>query len=250
MEPVEYERMYHAETRHWWYLGMAAITRAILNRYVSPIPSALKILDAGCGTGAAMSAFLFDYGIVTGCDISPLALSFCRARNLTRLARASVMEIPFPADGFDLVTSFDVLYERAVTSDSAALAEFFRVLRPGGFLLLRLPAYNWLRGQHDRAIHTARRYTASQVARLLTSNGFRLAHITYANAFLFPLALAKRLLERAWPPNPDSSDLSIQTGAFNSLFRHILSSEAPLAARTGQPFGLSVIALGQKPIER
>jgi len=249
MEPAEYERMYQVETRHWWYLGMAAITRAVIKPHISPSPG-LKILDAGCGTGAAMSTFLTEYGQVTGFDISPLALGFCRARNLAPLAQASVMKIPFPADSFDLVTSFDVLYERAVSNDAAALAEFFRILRPGGFLLLRLPAYNWLRGQHDRAIHTARRYTTHQVAKKLSTSGFRLVHTTYANTFLFPLALAKRLLERAWPPNPESSDLSIQTGAFNSLFRHTLSSEATLAARTGLPFGLSVIALGQKPRER
>lgn len=249
MEPVEYGRMYHTETRHWWYLGMATITRAVLKRHVSPA-HALTILDAGCGTGAAMSTYLAELGQVAGFDISPLALGFCRTRNLTWLARASVASIPFPTGRFDLVTSFDVLYERAVTSDTTALAEFFRVLRPGGFILLRLPAYNWLRGQHDRAIHTARRYTTPQVTRLLTVSGFHLTHITYANTFLFPLALAKRLLERAWPPNPDSSDLSIQTGAFNNLFRHILSSEAPLAARIGLPFGLSVIALGQKPTEK
>lgn len=249
MEPSEYDRMYQAETRHWWYLGMASITRAVIKRHIAPAQG-LTILDAGCGTGAAMSTFLGELGKVTGFDISPLALGFCRARSLTPLAQASVMEIPFPAGSFDLATSFDVLYERAVSNDATALAELFRILRPGGFLLLRLPAYNWLRGQHDRAIHTARRYSASQVVQLLTANGFRLAHITYANTLLFPLALAKRLLERAWPSNPDSSDLSIQTGAFNSLFRHILSSEAPLAARTGLPFGLSVIALGQKPRER
>ncbi len=249
MEPSEYDRMYQAETRHWWYLGMASITRAIIKQHISPTQG-LTILDAGCGTGAAMSTFLGEFGKVTGFDISPLALGFCRVRSLTPLVQASVMKIPFPAGSFDLVTSFDVLYERAVSNDATALAELFRILRPGGFLLLRLPAYNWLRGQHDHAIHTARRYTASQVAQLLKATGFCLTHITYANTFLFPLALAKRLLERAWPPHPDSSDLSIQTGAFDSLFRHILSSEAPLAARTGLPFGLSVIALGQKPRER
>jgi len=246
MEPGEYERMYHAETSHWWYLGMEKITRAIVDRYIHP-PSGLKILDAGCGTGAAMSTYLADYGSVTGFDISPLALRFCRARNLTPLALASIMEIPFESGSFDLVTSFDVLYERAVTSDSVALAEFFRVLRPGGLLLLRLPANNWLRGQHDRTVHTARRYTAAQTAQLLKDNGFRLLHMTCVNTFLFPLAVSKRLLERIWPPTANSSDLSVEAGALNGLFKQILSSEAFPASRLGLPFGLSVIALGQKP---
>jgi ubiquinone/menaquinone biosynthesis C-methylase UbiE len=194
-----------------------------------------------------MSTYLSDYGKVTGIDISPIALEFCRKRSLTPLALGSVMEIPFQSDSFDLVTSFDVLYERAVMDDSTAISEFFRILRPGGLILLRLPAYDWLRGQHDVTIHTARRYRASQVAKLLKDNGFRLLHISYANTFLFPLAVVKRLLERIFSPAPASSDLSLNVGMFNGLLKQILSSEAFLVASVGMPFGLSVIALGQKP---
>jgi SAM-dependent methyltransferase len=246
VDATEYERMYHAETRHWWYLGMAKITCSILGRFIQPLQG-LKILDAGCGTGAAMSTYLADFGVVTGFDVSPLALHFCQKRKITPLVRASVMEIPFQSGNFDLVTSFDVLYEQAVASDRAALAEFFRLLRPGGYLLLRLPAYNWLRGQHDRVIHTARRYTASQVSELLRHGGFHLCHLTYANTSLFPLALAKRLLESIWPPAPGASDLSVEVGVLEGLFRQLLSWEAPLVARLPLPFGLSVIALAQKP---
>jgi SAM-dependent methyltransferase len=246
MEPIEYKRMYLAETQHWWYLGMATIIRTILTRTMDTAVNQ-KILDAGCGTGAAMATYLAEYGIVTGFDISPLALRLCRVRNLTRLARASVTEIPFQSDIFDLITSFDVLYERAVIKDSDAMNEFFRVLRPGGFLLMRLPAYDWLRGQHDITIHTAKRYTIQKVTRLLEYSEFRIVHITYANTFLFPLALIKRLLERIWPPALDSSDLSIDVGILNGLFKRILSSEALLTSRIGLPFGLSVLALGQKP---
>jgi SAM-dependent methyltransferase len=194
-----------------------------------------------------MSTYLADYGTVTGFDVSPLALRLCRERLLTHLARASVTEIPFCSDCFDLITSFDVLYERAVIKDSDAMDEFYRVLHPGGFLLLRLPAYDWLRGQHDITIHTARRYTIKKVTNLLIDSGFRTICITYANTFLFPPAMAKRLLERIWPPGPDSSDLSVDVGVFNDLFKKILSSEAFFTTRMVLPFGLSVLALGQKP---
>jgi len=248
MEPQEYRLMFEVELHHWWYLGMEKITRALLNKWRSHTPD-ISILDAGCGTGAAMSSFLTDYGNVTGVDVSPLALGFCQTRNLKRLVLASVSVIPFQSDSFDLVTSFDVLYERTVPSDLAAVTEFFRVLRPGGFVLLRLPAYDWLRGQHDLTVHTARRYTVSQVTRLLTDSGFSLLHISYANTFLFPLAVAKRLLERIRPHTPVSSDLSVKVGVFNELFKRILGSEAFFVSGIGLPFGLSVIALAQKPHE-
>jgi SAM-dependent methyltransferase len=245
MDPQEYKLMFQVEQTHWWYLGMEKITRAILNKWTDPGLN-LRILDAGCGTGAGMTACLADYGKVTGIDISPIALEFCRKRNLIRIALASVAGLPFQSDSFDLVTSFDVLYEQAVMSDRTALTEFFRILQPGGFILLRLPAYDWLRGRHDVIIHTARRYTAQQVAELLKESGFEILHITYANTFLFPLAAAKRLLESIWSPVPASSDLSLDVGMFNGLLEQILGSEAFPASHIGLPFGLSVIALGQK----
>lgn len=247
MDPLEYERMYHVEDEHWWYRGMEAITRSILSHYVRrQNQNRIEILDAGCGTGAAMASYLANFGPVTGLDFSPIALRFCVERGLVNLAQASVTEIPFRSEAFDLVTSFDVLYERGVTNDSNALNEFNRVLRPNGFLLLRLPAYDWLRGHHDVTIHTARRYTAAQAAKLLGNSGFQVVHITYANTILFPLAVLKRLSEKLWPPEPESSDLSIKFGAFNKFLKLILSCEAPFATRVNIPFGLSVIVLGQK----
>ncbi len=244
MDPREYQLMYQVEDRHWWYQGMEAITRTMLNRWVH-LPN-LRILDAGCGTGAAMTTYLAEYGKVTGVDLYPQALEFCRKRNAPRLARASVLNLPFVPASFDLVTSFDVLYERAVSSESAALKEFFRVLTPTGRILLRLPAYDWLRGQHDKSVHTNRRYTKKLVHDLLEQSGFRVEHLSYVNTFLFPVAVIKRLSERIFPPKENQSDLALNPGVLNNLFRYILTSEAPLAANIGLPYGLSVIAVGKK----
>jgi hypothetical protein len=119
-------------------------------------------------------------------------------------------------------------------------------MRPGGRLLLRLPAYDWLRGRHDAAVHTARRYTAGQVKSLLQRSGLALERLSYANTFLFPVALAKRLAESFLPRRKTGSDLQLGTGRLNRLLQTLLACEAPLAARIGLPFGLSVIALGRK----
>jgi SAM-dependent methyltransferase len=243
MKDVEYGRMFDVEDHHWWYLGMEAITRAILDRHLPPAASR-RIVDAGCGTGAAMANYLPDYGTVTGFDISPLALGLCRVRGLRRLARASVLEIPFASGSFDMVASFDILY--MVDRDVRTVEEFCRVLRPGGHLLLRVAAYDWLRGEHDITVRTAHRYTVPELCRLLVNAGFEIVQATYANAFLFPLAAGKRLLERVFPPPPDASDLTFARGRLDGFFRRVLASEAPLASRSGLPFGLSVIALARK----
>ncbi|MFZ5881986.1 MAG: class I SAM-dependent methyltransferase [Chloroflexota bacterium] len=245
MDPREYEVMYRVELQHWWYRGMEAVTRAMFHRWL-PRQDGLRILDAGCGTGAAMTTYLREFGIVTGCDLSRLALDFCRRREAGRLAQASVLDLPFAPASFDLVASFDVLYERAVPSDLAALREFARLLAPGGFLFLRLPAYDWLRGAHDVVIHTARRYTTGRIAGLLAESGFFPMHLTYANTLLFPAAALKRLLERLLPVHSGASDLELELGPFNGILHRVLAAEAPWVASRGWPFGLSVLALARK----
>ena len=245
MDPREYELMYRVEDEHWWYRGMASITRALLARWYGA-SSSLRILDAGCGTGSAMSTLLADYGQVTGVDIHPLALKFCRKRGLSRIACASILDLPFAPAAFDLVTSFDVLYEKAVESDSGALREFVRVLVPNGRVLLRLPAYDWLRGRHDEMVHTKKRYTTKEVARLFMQSGLVVEHISFANMFLFPVAVLKRLSEKLFGLRDGHSDLNTSAGLLDGAFEKILKGEASLIAAHSLPFGLSVVAVGRK----
>ena len=237
--------MYQVEQEHWWYAGMESITRHILEK--KQISTGEKtILDAGCGTGGAMRAYLGRYGRVIGCDISRIALGYCLKRNITTIAQASVTQLPFASRQFEMVTSFDVLYEQGVENDHIALKEFWRVLQPGGYLFLRLPAYDWLRGQHDQRIQTARRYTRSGLKKLLTEAGFSIILLSYANAFLFPLALIKRLLEHILPETQQKSDLETTPRWLNPTLKYILACESGLITRSGLPFGLSVLALVKK----
>jgi SAM-dependent methyltransferase len=147
---------------------------------------------------------------------------------------------------FDLVTSFDVLYHRAVLDRQRALEEFWRVLKPGGHSLLRLPAYNWLRGHHDEVTHTAHRFTVPEVERSLAAAGFVVEKASYANTLLFPLALTKRLVERTVPPG-HGSDLHPNPPWQDTLLARFLFAEARWLAHHSLPFGLSVVAVGRKP---
>ncbi|MER3512990.1 MAG: methyltransferase type 11 [Chloroflexota bacterium] len=249
MEQEEYAIMYREEKRHWWYRGMADITRSLLSsRY--PSAAYLRILDAGCGTGGALT-FLKDFGHVVGIDQMCLALEYAQRRRQegehhAPLAQASVTALPFADASFDLVTSFDVLYHLGVADDDAALAEFHRVLRPGGRLLLRLPAHEWLRGQHDAAVHTRHRYTRKEIAAKLARCGLVPETLSYANAWLLPLVAVKRLRERR--PNAQRiSDLASDPPRFNRVLHTILRSEAPFIRSIGLPLGSSIVALARKP---
>jgi ubiquinone/menaquinone biosynthesis C-methylase UbiE len=243
MDPKEYEIMYRAEQSHWWYQGMAAITARILEMFYSP-GSGLAILDAGCGTGAGLF-FLSQYGSVTGLDISDHALRFCTERGCTEVARASVMALPFHDEAFDLVTSFDILYFEGI-HDETALNETARVLRQKGRLLIRVPAFDWLRGTHDAKVSTAHRYTSRELAGKLVKSGFEIELLSYANMLLFPLALLKRFTER-WRLAPqEDSDIAVGVGRLSGLLRSCLTLESRLIPWWRLPFGLSVVAMAKK----
>jgi len=235
--------MYRAEQSHWWYQGMAAIARSILEIFHAP-GSRLRILDAGCGTGAGL-LFLSQYGSVTGLDLSGHALRFCLERGCPELAMASVMAMPFRSKTFDLVTSFDILYFEGI-HDETALIETARVLRPGGRLLIRVPAFDWLRGTHDAKVSTAHRYTSRELEGKLVKCGFEVEFISYANMILFPLALLKRFSER-WRLAPQQdSDIAVNVGPFSGLLRSCLVLESQLIRLWRLPFGLSVVAMAKK----
>lgn len=244
MQISAYELMHQFEDRLWWYRGMRTITRALLSRHYRP-GGGLRILDAGCGTGAT-AEMLGQYGCVTGIDLEPFALRLAASRGGQQLAHASVAGLPFEAGRFDLVTSFDVLVMLDEAAETHALAELARVTAPGGRLLLRLAANDWLRGAHDRAWRVVRRYTAGGLRARLERSGLTVERLSYANMWLFPLAVAKRLAEPLAPPLAQS-ELNYNLGPLDGLFAAILSSEARLVAGLGLPFGLSLFAVAQKP---
>jgi SAM-dependent methyltransferase len=237
----QYEIMYRVEDVHWWYRGIRRNAEMLLRRHLAP-GRTYSILDAGCGTGGT-TAFLANLGTVTGLDFSTEALGFAKKRGLKRITRGSIERLPFPDGAFDALTCFDVLYHRGVVDEWRALSEFKRVLKPGGVAVLREPAFDWLRGAHDVAIHTERRLTAAQLADRMAAAGFEIASSGYANMTLFPLAVLKRSLESVLPWSP--ADLSIPPQPVNSAFETILNIEALIAQRVPLPIGLSAVAVGR-----
>src|ERR687887_2697034 len=148
MEPEQYAVMFRREERHWWYTGMRRTALAVLSHALVG-QTGLRLLDAGCGTGGT-TVHLRRFGDVVGLDLAWEALLPAAERGLNGLlVRGTVEHLPFADATFDAVTSFEVVYHLGVNDDRRAFAELRRVLRPGGVLLLRLPAHDWLRGAHD-----------------------------------------------------------------------------------------------------
>ena len=225
----------------WWYLGMAAINKSLIEKYL-PKKGNLKILDAGCGPGA-MLPLLQEFGDVIGVDLSDNALKYAKKRG--NVQKGDITELKFKNNTFDLVVCMDVMYHTWVADENAALKEFNRVLKKGGVLLVREPAYNWMRGNEDKGSMTTRRFSKNVLQQKLIQNKFEILKISYANFFLFPLVLAVRL-KTMLSKKVGSSDMSVPPSLINSLFLNILKLESILIRFVSLPFGSSLIAISCK----
>ena len=229
------------EDTHWWY---HALHDLIADAVATHAPSdSGRILDAGCGTGAVLKR-VETFGHAVGVDLSDDALGFCRARGLRDLVRGDVNALPFASESFETVISSSVLYHQWVTDVAAALRDLRRVLKPGGRLVLNLPAYTFLRSPHDDAVLTARRFRKTEVRRLLEGCGFRVERITYWTTLLFPAALIARTLGAS----STGQDFDAAGGATfrNRLLSTVMAIELALVRRLPMPFGVAIFAVAER----
>ena len=243
MQPAEYEKLDAVEGSHWWFFGLRANLASALRRVVPQADGCL--LDAGCGTGATMRHFraAFPRLHCVGMDADEGACKVALDKSGCPVCAASVNQAPFRESSFDAIVSADVLCHSGVDVD-AALGSFHRILKPGGVLVLNLPAYRWMMSFHDRAVSTVQRFNRAQLRTWMRRAGYRDIRITYWNTLLFPLMVLHRKLG-----NQDaSSDVRAVAAPLNTIFRGIMWIENRLL-RCGimLPFGGSVLVTAKRP---
>ena len=167
MDDWRYRELYELEDRHWWFRGRRAVIWALLAR--AGIDRAPRLLDAGCGTGRNLVEF-GPLGEAEGVDVSSEAVDFCRRRGLDGVRQATLEDLPFEGGRFDLTLATDVIEH--LDDDRRALRELRRAARPGGRLLVTVPAYRWLWSQHDESMHHRRRYTERGLSDALKASGW------------------------------------------------------------------------------
>jgi SAM-dependent methyltransferase len=237
-----------AEARHFWFRGLRAFVIPLIHQALDGRMSA-RILDCGCGTGANVE-MLSRFGRAFGFDVSSTGLRLGHDAGRTRLARATVTAAPFPANAFDLVTSFDVLYALGPADERAAVAEMFRLSRPGGYALINVAAMNLLHGDHSVLSREVRRYSRSDLQRLLVGAGFSIVRLTYTNFTLFPPLALVRLIQR-WRglarEEHAQREISVPWAPLNALLTGVLLLESAWIRRFNSPFGSSLVCLARKP---
>jgi SAM-dependent methyltransferase len=240
MDEVYERRTHEIEDDHWWYSGRRRVIDEVLRGLA--LDDGSEILDAGCGSGRNMVE-LARHGTVTGVELSETSVELARARNVGEVISGSVLDMPFPADSFDLAVSLDVIEH--LEDDLGALREMRRSVTPGGSLLVTVPAYPWLWSGHDEINHHHRRYTRRSLELVAEQSGWEQVRTTYFNSLLLPAAIVLRVLERLNTKTTESSlDLWVPPEPFNWLLERPLALEAAMIARGGRiPAGLSLLAV-------
>ena len=238
MERVVYETMAELDQRHWWYRARREVIAALIRRIAQP-PAHAKILEIGCGTGHNL-AMLRQFGEVDALEYDDEV----RAVAEQRLGRA-VMSAPLPEIAgvrdrqYDLIGAFDVIEH--IDDDQAALASIAAKIRPGGKLVVTVPAHQWMWSAHDVVNHHKRRYSKQALKALIQQSPLRLEKIGYFNSLLFPLAIGERMASKL--RGTDQADLTLPPAPLNAALERAFRAERHLIGRLPLPPGLSLFAV-------
>src|SRR5450755_1355386 len=225
---------------HWWYRGRRRIIRSELDQL--PLPAHPRVLDAGCGSGRTLQE-LVDYGEVYGIELNEDAAELARGRGHGEVRVGRLEALPWDDTTFDLITCLDVIEH--TPDDRLALAELRRVCRPGGWMLVTVPAYPALWSLHDEANHHYRRYTRASLRAAADAAGWTVVRVSSFNGLLLAPAAAVRLAQRRLGThNGYTNDLALGPAWLNDVLEQPLALEA-LWLRAGRtlPFGLSLLAV-------
>lgn len=240
MEKYLYEDLYELEEKHWWHIAKRENYLSLMNRFLNAQKP--KILDIGCGTGKNIEV-LSRLGNTWGLDSSKEALKFCQKRGLKNITLGRSDKTKFPGNSFDAVTLLDVLEH---TDDNKTLTEIYRILKPGGSLVITVPAFQWLWSKWDEVLHHQRRYSKSNLTKILKNNNFSIMKISYLYAFLILPILIVRLFKSKFSKGAYSSDFKLSSGLINKLLLTISKLENKIMIKWGVPFGTSLICVARK----
>lgn len=247
MHSSGYKAIAELEYSYWWFVGKRRTIERLIRRY-APDRRPLRSLDVGCGPGG-MLPMLGELGEAIGADPSEVALEYCRERKLNAVHAALPDDVPFEDSSFDVIVASEVLEH--IDRDAESAAKLVDLLRPGGLLVVTVPAFQWMWTKHDTANHHYRRYTTSALHALFESQQVERLLMSYYNTTFFPVMAAARLGSRIRGRNrSEAIDQEVEIkqlpGPINSLMTAMFAAEGRLVTRMRLPFGGSVVATYRK----
>ena len=242
MDRAVFDRMAELDQQHWWFTARRRILTQVIRRVVRP-PADSRILELGCGTGHNLG-ILAEFGRVEASELDDHARTLASERLGRAVAKVALPDLSmFEPDTYDMIALLDVLEH--VPDDKGSLAAIMTRLKPGGALLLTVPANPWMWSAHDVAHHHHRRYRKREIAALARAAGYEIDLLSPFNTMLFPLIAGVRLLNKV--RGHDSADDALPSKPVNATLDRLFGAEAGLIGRLPFPFGVSLVAVLRRP---
>lgn len=241
-----YEEMYRLEESYWWHVAKRRLVQSMVKQYL-PSGSGRVALDVGCGTGKLLKEMKQwkRWQRVIGMDGADEALKYCLERGITDCIKANFeSKLPLADDSVDLITSLDVVEH--VKKDQQLLREFSRVLKPGGLVIVTVPAHQWLWTYWDDILGHKRRYTTDEMKDRFIKAKLEIIKVSYFYSYLLPIALVFRYVKRVFPGLKGRSDFVRLPEVINKLLLWLSRIETEVVSKQQIPTGLSVVCVGRR----
>jgi SAM-dependent methyltransferase len=242
VDPAVYDILYDVEGRHWWYVARRRILEKVLGSVIaSGVPKGI-LYDLGCGVGANLPV-LKRFGETVGVDASSQAVAYCRQKGHENVVLGDLDALrDLPEESGSIVLLADVIEH--LDDESACLSAAWRLLKPGGALIVTVPAFEFLWSPMDDLVHHRRRYREETLQRVLAAL-FEVEYTTYFNTLLFAPVMVGHWFERILGRNGADGG-SVPPAPINRLLRGVFSLEASVLGRARLPFGVSLLAIARK----
>lgn len=252
-DPTFFDQLALVEERHFWFRARNRLIFQFTERISAGFRPGSLILEVGCGTGNVLSVLqkACPMGLVVGLELWSEALRYARKRGDAFLVQGDVRQCPF-RNQFDLIGLFDVLEH--IDEEQETLDCIWRLLVPGGALLLTVPAHQSLWSYFDEAAHHCRRYSPDEIGSKLSAAGFEVEFQSQFMACLFPLVWTFRKLQSFRRRRDPGSAKVLADDEFrvvplaNGFLTGLLNLEVRwLTSGHRLPIGTSVVVVARKP---